>query len=93
VLVGIFSIASGYLVVLIYEHAASVELTKSERAQATNVLNIAFQVFYINNFILYNIYFFPLILIVCSILGGSFKCGSVFDRVAVGLVLFKGIDL
>jgi len=43
VLVGIFSTASGYLVVLIYEHAASVELTKSERAHATNVLNIAFQ--------------------------------------------------
>ena len=36
--------ASGYLVVLIYEYAASNDLTKAERAHATNILNIGFQV-------------------------------------------------
>jgi hypothetical protein len=44
VLVGVFSTASGYLVVLIYEYAASNDLTKAERAHATNILNIGFQV-------------------------------------------------
>eukprot|EP01035_Chromulina_nebulosa_P023934 gene23934-31064_t len=43
VLVGVFSTASGYLVVLIYEYAASNDLTKAERAHATNILNIGFQ--------------------------------------------------
>ena len=44
ILVGVFSMASGYLVVLIYEYAASNDLTKAERAHATNILNIGFQV-------------------------------------------------
>ena len=42
--VSIFSVASGYISVLTYEYAAVNEVTSAERAQATNILNMFFQV-------------------------------------------------
>lgn len=44
VFVGVYSVASGYLSVLIYECAASENMSKAVRAHAANTLNMGFQV-------------------------------------------------
>ncbi len=42
--VGVFSLLSGYLSILTYEYAAASQVSSAERAQATNILNMCFQV-------------------------------------------------
>eukprot|EP01038_Epipyxis_sp_PR26KG_P013351 gene13351-17907_t len=44
IFVGLYSAASGYLTVLIYEYAATEDMPKAARTRATNMLNMSFQI-------------------------------------------------
>ncbi len=48
--VALFSLASGYVSVLTYEYAAGDDLTTAERAHATNIMNMCFQVIFLSIF-------------------------------------------
>ena len=69
ILVGVFSLLSGYLTVLIYEFAASLFVVKAQRAHATNILNMGFQVRDIIKMIIIILFF-----IVSSIFSSYYEC-------------------